>query len=188
MRKARMRKVIALAALGMTLISACTAGTGPDGPQRVVFRVRQGLRAEGPAPVHEILDLGVPGPIHNITDSTVRLRSVQLLSAPSAVHVVNVRAYLWRQVGVGWLIGAFGDLPKQCPREYKPHPVTVVTTKPRSDSEWMVIIALTVSKPGTYHLHKVKMSYVTAGKRGWQYLYFDTVIHAYRGHVPASGC
>jgi hypothetical protein len=182
-----MRKVIVMAALAVALMSACTAGTGPDGPQKVVFRARQGLFVHGPAPVHEILDLGLPS-IHNISNSTVQLRSVHLVSAPAAVHVVNVRAYRWRQVGFGWLEAAFGDLPKQCPREFKPHPVTDVTTRPRSDSEWMVIIALTVSKPGTYHLHKVKMTYVTDGKKGWQYQYFDTVIHAYRGHHPGSGC
>jgi hypothetical protein len=182
-----MRKMIVSAALAVTLMSACTAVAGPDGPQQIVLRARQGLRLDGPAPLHEILDLGVPT-IHNITDNTVQLRSVHLVGAPAAVHVVNVRAYLWRQVGVAWQAAAFGDLPSQCPREFKPHPVTVVTTRPRSDSDWMVIIALTVSKPGIYHLHKIKITYITNGKKGWQYQYFDTVIHAYRGHLPGSGC
>ena len=182
-----MRKVLVLAALAVALMSACSAGAGPDGPEKVVFKAVSGLRVGGPAPVGEILDLGAPD-FDNISDSTVRVRSVQLVSAPAAVRLVNVRAYLWQQVGVGWIEAAFGDLPKQCPREFTPHPVAGIVAKPRSNTEYMVIVALKFSKPGTYHLHKLKITYVADGKKGWQYQYFDRVIHAYRGHYPGSGC
>jgi hypothetical protein len=182
-----MRKLLTVIALAVALVPACTASPGRDGPEKVVFKAVKGLRVEGPAPVNEILDLGLPC-INNLSDSTVELRSVQLVSPPTAVRFVNVRAYLWQQVGFGWLMSAFGDLPKQCSREFTPHPVKAVVTKPRSNSQYMVIIALTISRPGTYHLHKVKMTYVADGKKGWQYQYFDTVIHAFRGHYPGSGC
>jgi hypothetical protein len=182
-----MRKLLTVIALAVALVPACTASSGRDSPERVVFKAVKGLGVEGPTPVNEILDLGLP-PINNISHSTVELRSVQLVSPPTAVRVVNVRAYLRRQVGVGWLESAFGDLPKQCPREFTPHPLAAVVTKPRSSFQYMVIIALTISKPGTYHLRKVKMTYVVDGKKGWQYQYFDTVIHAFRGHYPGSGC
>ena len=33
-------------------------------------------------------------------------------------------------------------------------------TKTPTIVEYMVIIALTISRPGTYHVHKVKMTYV----------------------------
>ena len=152
-----------------------------------MLKVTRGLQVSGPAPVHEILDLGLP-PIHNMSSSTVRLRSVQIVSLPAAIRVQSVRAYKWRQVGAGWLQNAFGDLPKQCPREYTPQPLTEVVTKPRSDSSWMVVIALTISKPGFYHIHKVKIRYIAGGKEGWQYQNLDTKIRAFRGHYPGSGC
>ena len=182
-----MRKLVLLTALAAAVSTACSAAAGPAGREQVVLKVMQGLQVGGPAPVHEILDLGLP-PIRNISGHTVRIRSAQIVSPPAAIHVLNVRAYKWRQVGAGYIQDAFGDLPKQCPREFKPHPVTAVVTRPRSDSDWMIVIALTISKPGTYHLHKVKISYIADGKKGWQYQNFDTKIRAFRGHFPGSGC
>jgi len=35
----------------------------------------------------------------------------------------------------------------------------------------MVIVEFTISRPGTYHLRKLKVSYSTDGTRGWQYEY-----------------
>ena len=61
------------AALAVALMSACSAGAGPDGPEKVVFKAVRGLRVELPAPVGEILDLGMPD-FNNISDSTVRVR------------------------------------------------------------------------------------------------------------------
>jgi hypothetical protein len=181
------RKLLLLTALTVAVSTACSPAAGPGGREQVVLKVINGLQVGGPAPMHEILDLGLP-PIRNISDHTVRIRSVQIVSPPAAIHVLNIRAYKWRQVGFGWLQNAFGDLPKQCPREWKPHTVTAVVTGPHSNSNWMIVIALTIAKPGSYHLHKVKISYIADGQEGWQYQNFDTKIRAFRGHFPGGGC
>src|SRR5690348_806619 len=122
-----MRKALLLAAAVTSLAAACSGAPGPGGPQQDVFKIAQGIQLSGAAPVPGILDLGLPT-LHNVSDHTVMLRSVQLVSPPPAVHVLNVTAYLVRQVGAGWVMATFGDLPKQCPAEFKPSPVTGVVT------------------------------------------------------------
>ena len=127
-------------------------------------------------------------PRPHLSGGPIRLRAVRLVSTPPGVRVVNIRAYLSWKVGVGYLMNAYGDLPRQCPREYSPQPVSAVVTRPYSDSSWMVIIAIKVSKLGTYHLRKVRIDYIADGKKGWQYQNLNATVHGIRGWFPGSGC
>jgi hypothetical protein len=88
-----MRNALIFAVLAATLATGYSRAPGSDGYQKVVLQVNQDVQNSGPAPVHEILDLGLP-PIKNISDSTVRLRAVQLVSPSSAVSVIRSRPCL----------------------------------------------------------------------------------------------
>jgi hypothetical protein len=173
-----MRKALLAAVLAASLVPACSGPPGPDGPQKVVFQVAGGLQTGGYAAVGEILDLGLLN-LQNLTGSTVRLRSVQLVSPPAGLRVLNATAYRWLQPG-GYTISASGDLPRACPKEYTPYPLAAAVTRPHANSPWEVIVAMTFSRPGTYHIYRFRINYVIDGRRGWQYQNLDTVITAIR--------
>jgi len=140
-----------------------------------VFTVGNGYFQEGPSPAGRLVDLQVP-PLHNQSGSTVRLSSVQLVDPPAGVRLVSVTAYPFQQVGVGVTLGAWGDLPKLCPKEYIPYPVTAAVTAARSDSDWIVMLAVDVPKLGRYHFGRVRIDYIANGKPGWQYQNLDIII------------
>ncbi|HEX9515670.1 MAG TPA: hypothetical protein VF940_05775 [Streptosporangiaceae bacterium] len=152
----------------VALVSALTAGCDTNG-QRNVFETGPGSVSEsGPAHVDEIIDESVP--LYNISDHPVRLRSIKIVGEPAAVRLLNVRAYNINKLGFGGL-SLSGDLPAECPGQFVPRPIGSFTTAPHKDPDWMVVIAFRISKPGTYHLDKLRLSYWTNGSRGWQYEY-----------------
>lgn len=104
--------------------------------------------------------------------------------------MVSVTAYLWREVGVGALVGAIGALSRDCPSKFIPRPVTDAVTPARSDSRWMVIVAVRFTKPGRFNFRDFKVVYTTNGHRGWQYAYEGVDVTAVRpsGRVRPSGC
>jgi hypothetical protein len=106
------------------------------------------------------------------------------------VHVVSVTAYLWRQVGIGGIVGYIGDLPKTCPSKFRPHPVMDAVTPPRSDSRWMIVVAVTFARPGRYEFRNFKISYTTNGQEGWQRYYEGLIVTAVRpsGKVRPTSC
>src|SRR5262249_13418519 len=131
------------------------AGCGDNG-QRNVFPTGPGSVSEsGPGRVDEIENLTVPG-LHSNSDQPVRLRSIRILDQPPAVRVLNVRAYNINKVGYGGT-SVEGDLPSECPGQFVPHPIGSFTIAPHKDSAWMVIVEFKVSKPGVYHLRRLKV-------------------------------
>jgi hypothetical protein len=166
--------VVALAGL----LTGCGSGQG----QHVVYQVLTGYFSRFPASTADIIDLGVPE-LYDQTSQPVRLRSVTPVSWPAAVHIRGLTAYNYKQAD-GGVIGTFGDLPKQCPRQYVPHPLSVVVTEPHAYSAWFVVFTITIARPGRYHLNRLKISYTTGGHPGWQYQNLDTEIVVTRESRP----
>jgi hypothetical protein len=122
----------------------------------------------------EITDLGID-PLPNRSGSPVRLKSVTIASPPPELHILNVRAYNYTQAKVV-VIGSAGDLPTECPHQFRPSPVDSFITPARSTSSWFIVIAFTISKPGRYSVPGLRVDYTTDGRKGWQYLEIDTTV------------
>lgn len=90
--------------------------------------------------------------------------------------MLNVLAYSFADTHHTGILGQLGVLPKECPREFKPHPVSVVTIGSHSNANWLVVLAFTISKPGVYHLNQVRIDYETQGHKGWQYQNVNTTV------------
>lgn len=160
--------VIVLCAM---LMVAC--GSHASG-QRKVFPDSTGSALTVPTKTDEIDDVGFE-PFYNLARDPVRLRSVTIVGAPSELRILNVRAYNYKQTKET-VLSQLGDLTKECPRTFRPRPISSYTTPPHGASSWFVVIAFTISKPGRYHLGRVRISYTAAGHEGWQYLDIDTTM------------
>jgi hypothetical protein len=165
---------LARAAL-ITATGALLAGCSSGSAHQNVFTMLTGFTGSFPTHVDEISDVGLPG-LYNTSDHAVQLRRVQLVAQPSAVHVLNVRAYNSKQVGYGDVGSQAGDLHAECPKQFVPHPITSFTIPPHKLARYFVVIAFTISKPGTYHLGKAKIYYRTGGTTKWQYQNLNTTV------------
>jgi hypothetical protein len=167
------------------LVAGCGAApAGPDGPQQNVLRCYPPYGyLSGDTWIQRILDLGFML-LHNNSGSTVQLRSVQLVSPGPYVRLLSATACVWQQTGVGDTQTSWGDLPKECPGQYIPHPLSDAVTKPHSDSAWTVILALRFTRPGNYRIWRVKLSYWADGHPGWQYYSMYDTVYAHKGYGP----
>ena len=161
-----------LALLPTTALAVGCSSVG--GGERTVFALdggySQGLRGVRPI---DIVDLGVPN-LYNVTDQTVHLRAIKLVSIPRTMHVRSVTAYVYPSSGsLG--IGR-GDLLRYCRKIDRPYPVTAVSARPRSYANWLIVIAFTIARPGRYQIEHAKISYTVNGKLGWQYQNLNTTI------------
>jgi hypothetical protein len=166
------------------LLAGCSPGPGSG--QATVFATVTGFSQGGPATTIDTVDIGVAGS-RNVTDYSVRLTGISLVSVPGSVHLTNVTAY---PPGPG--IGIVdGNLRRRC-SQYKPYPITANITSPHSAARWNIVIAVTFTRPGRYDLRRVKINYDTNGHSGWQYQNLNTtmVISAARkGAKPQfAGC
>src|SRR5262245_4852741 len=161
-----MRRLIGSAVVCVLLAAVAGSSPAPHGPQ-AVLAVQTDVTTWVPGHTDEVLDIGLPH-LHNLTDQTVRLRSVQWVNRPAAAHIISVYAYRYADIGHG-VIGLEGNLPIACPDRYKPAPVTAAITAPHRDSQWFVVITFTINQPGVYHFDQAKIRYLTGGHRGWQY-------------------
>jgi hypothetical protein len=175
--------------VGTLLLGAdCSSVGGPAG-QQVVFYVDTGFGQGISATTMDVVDLGVPG-LYNLSDQSVRLTAVTLVSAPKPVHIRSVTAYVlppWGALGLG-----HGNLLRLCRKSDRPYPVTAAVTQPHSEPRWEVVIAFTITKPGRYYLGRAKISYTANGQQGWQYqnLFATITVQAARpGTKPRfDGC
>ena len=119
----------------------------------------------------DVLDMGLS--LTNVTGSTVALQGVRLVSVPRSVRLRSVTAYGPDADPVGLVRG---DLLRYCRQVDKPFPVTADVTRPHSESSWSVVLGVTFTRPGTYHLTRAKVFYRTDGHSGWQYQDLDTTI------------
>src|SRR5262245_55666069 len=182
-----MRRNLVGTLLSALLVAGCTTSSHDE---KVVFAVQTGFSQGGPATTADVLDLGIPL-LHNVTGDTVQLRWVRLAERYDGMQVQNVTAYKYSQVGEG-INALFGDLRKYCKTEMTPYSVGGKRTRPHADSDWLVVIALTFSKPGRYHIKRAKIGYKANGFTGWQYQNLNTLITVHKanpGTKPKlSGC
>jgi hypothetical protein len=163
-------------ALWLALLCAAgpAAGCSGGGGERTVFAVAsgfgQGMRAVRPV---DVVDLGLPD-LLNLTGQSIRVRAVTLVSAPGAVHVRSITAYVFPSSG-GLGIGR-GDLLRYCRKADRPYPVTAAVARPHAYANWLVVIAFTIARPGRYYLGRAKISYTIGGQDGWQYQNLNTTI------------
>jgi hypothetical protein len=183
-----MRKAMLIAALLASLVPACSSAPGPGGPEPVVLRIEmKGVQEHGPDPFGQLADVQVPE-MYNQSSSTVRVTSVRLLAPPKGVRVVSETAYLWAPTGAPQGFGDSGDLPKECPKIYKPHPVSAAVIRPHAYSDWIVILALRFAKPGRYYFGQERINYLADGKPGWQVQNLHITIYEVRGFNGGPEC
>jgi hypothetical protein len=172
MRTSRRGIKLAVAALLPALLAAGCTDTNAG--QHTVFPDSTGFTSTMPFQVDEITDIGFE-PFYNLTGDPIRLRGAAFVSPPPGLHVLNVRAYNYRQTRET-VMGQSGDLAKECPRLFKPKPISSYLTPPHGSSSWFVVIAFTISKPDRYNLGRVRIDYTVAGHPGWQYIAIDTTV------------
>jgi hypothetical protein len=162
-----------LAALMCSVFAMATlAGCSSAGGQNTVFSVFAPSSDGGRATTVDVVDIGLPT-LTNVTGSSVTLRSISLVSVSRAVRLRSVTAYGEDATHLGL---GLGDLLRYCRRTDKPFPVTADVARPHAQSAWNVVLAITFARPGTYHLVRDKIVYITDGHTGWQYQQLDTTI------------
>ncbi|SRR6266567_7647319 len=163
------------ALLSALLVAGCTAPS--DGSQNV-FTVQRGVTQGGPASTVDVVDIGLPL-LHNMTARTVTLRWVRLAGHYKGMRILSVTAYKYSQVGEGIAAG-LGDLRKHCREQMTSYPVAGDATPPYKDSNWLIIIAMTFSKPGRYNFKRAEIGYRTNGQDGWQYQNLDITVNVHK--------
>jgi hypothetical protein len=123
---------------------------------------------QGPVLAGHIYDVEILN-LRNYSGNSAQLTSVQMIRPSSGIRVINVRAYLISQVRGGGSAIDEGDVARNCPEFYKPHPVTDVVVASHTDSRWVVVIELIFERPGRYRFGTARINYVTEGQSGWQY-------------------
>ena len=152
----------------------CAGCASPQGGERDVFPASEGTTSVNPSHTDEINDIGLQL-LQNFTKSPIRLRSVTLVSPPSSLHMLNVRAYDVTQTKQ-YILGMLGVLTVECSDKFIPHPLDSFMIPAGRESPWFVVIAFTITKPGRYYLGKVRIDYTTDGHDGWQYQDIDTTM------------
>jgi hypothetical protein len=169
-----------LAALAL-LAGGCSAPAGGD----PVFKMTGGYKFSFPIQVDEPGDIGLSvGWLDNTTDAAVHLTGVRFADPPAALHWINTLAYSYKDTHESGIIGNVGILQKECPRFYRPHPLSVVTVPAHANSRWLVVLAFTLSRPGRYHLPTVRIDYTTGGHHGWQYQNINTSVTVKNPPLP----
>jgi hypothetical protein len=167
-------------ALAIVLLAAGCASDQQD-----VFTVFSGFSSSLPDRTLEVEDIGLStGWLHNQSGYSVRITSIRFVDPPRALRVLNVLAYSYKDTYDTGIISQAGILYKECPHEYRPHPLDSVTFPPKSDPPWLVVLAFVLTKPGVYHLSKVRISYVTYGHSGWQYQYTNATVTVKNPPLP----
>jgi hypothetical protein len=183
-RKRSAALAISLIVLG-PLAAGCSSGAGSE---RVVFTQYSGFSQGVVVTTVDILDIGLPYELQNLTGSIVKVRAVRLADPPHGVRLISVTA-CGPGPGPGMLTG---NLLKYCRQTYTPYPVTDDVTAPHAGSPWRLVVAVVFTRPGTYLLRRVKLYYQVNGQSGWQYEYLNAtiVVHAARkGDRPVlTGC
>jgi hypothetical protein len=160
------------------LTAGCSSSQGPGnvfGTAGPAQPGQSGGFTDGEAPTGVIINFSI-NMLHNFSGTSVTLRSAHLTS-PSGpgIRVSSIRAYRFKDVGVGQLFGAQGNLVKTCPAEFKPYPLADATLAPHADSNWMIMLAVVFRRPGKYHFGWMRINYLADGKLGWQNYYVGDV-------------
>lgn len=171
--------------LAVIVVIALLAASCSSGGQQGVFSPTGGFTLTMNAQTQEVNDIGLTwGYLDNATNHPVHVMSIQFVEPPRGLRIQNVLAYTWQDVHDIGILTESGVLPKECPDEFKPHPLTVVTVAPHSNANWLVVIAFTISKPGVYQLNQIRIDYETQGHAGWQYQNVNTTVTVKNPPLP----
>jgi hypothetical protein len=172
-----MRKILGTmaAAAAVLLAAGCAASVDPVfSPTSPPRGAPSGDFISGMVITNAIYDIMVPD-LHNYTSHSVRVTSIRLASPDSpAIRVLNVTAYPYSHLR-GTAVVDEGNLGKDCPEFYIPHPVTDVVIPPHSNTKYYIEITLVLLKPGKYNFGRARISYVTDGRHGSQTYYLENI-------------
>jgi hypothetical protein len=150
-----------------------------------VLGVARGFGNSVSVKVGDEIDDGLPD-LLDTARQPVRLLWVAL-PEQGGVRADSVTAYRYKGYAIG---GKLGNLLKgKCRREYVPHPVTDVVVRPHAKPAWFVVVGFTLTRPGTYHVSRVKIGYRAGRDRGWQWQNLNLTVHVARalpGAAPAA--
>jgi hypothetical protein len=168
----------------MCLATSCSTGDN----QAVVFTIDSGFSQGADANTGDVVDIGMPDRLHNLSGEAVTLRQITLVAVPPSVHLRYARAHSGPP-GIGI---TDGDYLKYCRDTYPLLPLSSDVTPAHSDSIWDPVLGVTFTRPGRYQLSRVKIYYTAGGTSGWQYQYLNTeidVVQAPKGAKPTFwGC
>jgi hypothetical protein len=172
------------------MVLAVPACAGPAGADRTVFQLQSTQYTEGGHfPVGDIVDVGL-APLHNLTSSSVRIRSVRIVDLPSALRVLRVYAYTNAETPARLAI-VEGNLIRACPH-LPPYPLSRVVTAPHRDSNWQVLVVFKMLRPGRYDVDRARINYIMNGQKGWQYQNFGMIFINHKlkpgHHLPSTEC
>lgn len=175
----RFKLAISLVAAGVAVaLAACSAPAGPDGTEGTALGGTPGLQVTQEWPTGRIMNFA--GLLFNQDGAALRVRSVRLIS-PSGpgVRDVTIRA-LAPSLDEGGQFILQGDLAKCGPGDlgYGAVPVSRIVEPPHGESDWRLLVSLVFTKPGRYHLYRLKVDYVEDGRRHWDYVRADIIVRA----------
>jgi hypothetical protein len=179
--------VIAALLTGATVVlaTACDPGADQRGPQEHNVFAQRWYTDTGPATTGDEQDVGIVE-LDNISKHAVYIRSARFQSVSPAVVTDYVVAYTNRrgeeEVGVG------NYLKMPCRQHYKPYPVTKDVIPPHSIGGLYILIGFHIRKPGTYHIRRVRITYVTSHQEYWQDVSIGLTVHVTEGKADPPSC
>jgi hypothetical protein len=148
---------------------------GPDGPEGSAIQSHPYLRITGEAPTGRIINFA--GLLYNWDGAPFRVLSVRLISPARPGLRVRIRTLAPSLDQGGSFVGYQGDLAS-CPRryDYRVRPVSRIVEPPHGESDWRLLVSVTFTRPGRYHLYVLKVVYVESGQRYWNYVRADITL------------
>jgi S-adenosyl-L-homocysteine hydrolase, NAD binding domain/S-adenosyl-L-homocysteine hydrolase len=123
-----------------------------------VFTTTSGFTTSLPSHTDEVQNLGLSvGWLHNKTGNAVRLTAVRFSDPPAALGALRVYAVSYKDTYETGLI---------------------------SDAAWLVIISFAISRPGVYHLNRIRLDYTPQGQKGWQYQNINATVTVKNPPMP----
>jgi hypothetical protein len=176
----RIPAVMAIAVMAGTA-AGCSSQGGSDGAQAAVFVTspRSDLTLTVWEGTGTVVDFGLI--LDNGTGASVRLLGMSLLSpSMSSIRVDGFEAYRSDESSMPFM--ARGVLPKICPAQYRPAPLSQVVVAAHSFNPWYVIVSMQFFRTGRYHVGIFRIRYDTAGHAGSQRYYVAITVNV----VPAK--
>ncbi len=179
---ARRDLFLAAALAGAILVLTACDRTGVQ--ERTVFAPR-GYTDSGSTTTKTDENVGIPQLV-NDSGQAVHVLAARFESPAPAVRTLYVAAFSNAHGNIELGIGHLGRSP--CRLGYTPYPVTDDVIPPHSFGGKYIVIGFKITKPGTYHLPFVRITYTTAGHEYWQDVSIGLTFTARRGKALPPSC
>lgn len=180
------RKLFPAAALAgaILVLSACSPGRAGL-QQHTVFAPR-GYTDWLPTTTRTDQNVGIPQ-LLNDSGQAVHVLAARFQSVAPAVHTLYVAAYSSAHGNNGLGSGNFEKKP--CRQQYTPsYPVTDDVIPPHSIGNKYLNIGFIITKPGTYHIRLVRITYKTGGREYWQDVSIGLTVRVTIGKAQPPSC